>query len=336
LGATFVGGLTIGFLPSVASATAPEPPAEQSTTAFCANVPASYEPFTDVTGNKANIECAAAAGLTQGTSTPTLYNPGGVVTRAQMASFIARLIDKANELDVAGSPDLAELPAYDGTNEFTDSPDPAHVANINRLADANIVLGGPGGAPATTYGGAMPVQRDQMASFINRAQDFLGDGNVDGDGYTSSSDYFTDDDASVHEANIQAIASRGIAIGNGIDAYNPSSGVTRDQMASFLVRHLADNLDAGLITAAPSPAGNASLTVTPSTAATLVADAGNPDGNTDDDRQYSVSGLTGASYGIALLPLATSPSPVRRTRSPTLTAPPTWPTPAPSLLTSPS
>ena len=295
MGATFVGGLTIGFLPGVASATAPEPPAEQSTTAFCANVPADYEPFTDVTGNKANIECASAAGLTRGTSVTTLYNPGGIVSRAQMATFIARLIDTANDLDVAGAPDLTTLPPYDGTNQFTDDPDPAHVGAINRLADAGIVLGGPGGLPTTSYGGGLPVQRDQMASFINRAQDFLA-----GAGFSSANDYFTDDDSSVHEDNINAIASEGIAIGDGVDTYNPSAGVNRDQMASFLVRHLAVNHEAGVIGPVPNPSGNASLTVSPADDASLIAVLAVDEPDTSDDRQYTASGLTGASYGIGL------------------------------------
>ena len=49
---------------------------------------------------------------------------------------------------------------------------------------------------------------------------------------------FTDDDGSVHEPAIQAIAELGITNGCGPSLYCPTDQVTRQQMASFLVRAL--------------------------------------------------------------------------------------------------
>ena len=49
---------------------------------------------------------------------------------------------------------------------------------------------------------------------------------------------FTDDDGSVHEPDIQAIASIGVTNGCGPALYCPTDQVTREQMASFLVRAL--------------------------------------------------------------------------------------------------
>jgi hypothetical protein len=54
----------------------------------------------------------------------------------------------------------------------------------------------------------------------------------------SISGTFTDDDGSVHEPDIQAIAEAGITQGCGPNLYCPSDVVTREQMASFLVRAL--------------------------------------------------------------------------------------------------
>lgn len=54
----------------------------------------------------------------------------------------------------------------------------------------------------------------------------------------SISGIFTDDDGSVHEPDIQAIAEAGITNGCGPNLYCPSDVVTREQMASFLVRAL--------------------------------------------------------------------------------------------------
>ena len=49
---------------------------------------------------------------------------------------------------------------------------------------------------------------------------------------------FTDDDGSVHEPDIQAIAEIGVTNGCGPSLYCPIDQVTREQMASFLVRAL--------------------------------------------------------------------------------------------------
>lgn len=49
---------------------------------------------------------------------------------------------------------------------------------------------------------------------------------------------FTDDDGNPHESNIQAIAEIGVTNGCGGTSYCPGDVVTREQMASFLVRAL--------------------------------------------------------------------------------------------------
>ena len=221
-------------------------PPVHSTEAMCANV-TDDDPFTDDDGTTFEevIACLAHSGITRG-ATNTTFEPNVPVTRAQMASFIARAIDTANELEV--SPGFDDLPAYDGTNDFTDvEDDDVHVASINRLADAEVVLGGPGGRPVTEFGPELDVTRAQMASFINRAQEFLT-----GNDFTSVEDYFTDDDGNVHEDNINGIASQGIAVGDGVASYGPDNNVTRGQMSAFLMRHLATLQEAGLMEVLPA------------------------------------------------------------------------------------
>jgi hypothetical protein len=247
-GRLLVGAMTtllLGALPFAGTAAAAPPPA-QSTATFCQNVPPT-NPFTDVSDSnthKANILCLAYSQITTGKTQDT-YAPTEVVRRDQMASFVARLIDKANELET-GNDNLKDLPPYSGVNQFTDVPNNGtHTANINRLADAGVVKG----TNATTYNPAAPVTRAQMASFINRAQEYLT-----GTPFSTNQDYFTDDNGNTHEANINAIASVGIAQGVNATQYAPNLGVTRAQMASFLIRHLAVNEAAGAIT--PLPAGS--------------------------------------------------------------------------------
>src|SRR5581483_11961966 len=188
--------------PWIGTANAATPPPAQDTTTFCANA-TKTDPFTDTDPNSvhhANILCLVSAGVTQGT-TPTTYSPAASVSRAQMATFIARAIDEANSLAQPGA-NLRPLPPYDGTNQFSDVNDSdTHVGNINRLAKAGIVQG----TGAGTYNPTGPVSRAQMASFINRSEQFLT-----GTAYTTDQDFFTDDDGNTHEANINAIASKGI------------------------------------------------------------------------------------------------------------------------------
>ena len=230
--------LTSSPLAGVAAATTP-PPA-QDTSVFCRNVSDDTQ-LTDVPSgppHRANILCLAVAGITEGTSRTT-YSPDQIVTRGQMATFISRAIDEANELAYPGLFNPTDLPPYDGSNQFSDVPDDStHVAGINRLADAGIVQGTGGGQ----YNPTGPVTRAQMATFINRAEQFTF-----GAAFSTTDDYFTDDNGSTHEANINGIASVGIAQGVGPDTYGPAQGVDRAQMASFIIRWLAEENDRGHI-----------------------------------------------------------------------------------------
>src|SRR3546814_14807190 len=68
-----------------------------------------------------------------------------------------------------------------------------------------------------------------------------------------SSDVFSSDLDGIepHEANINAIADAGIAQGGADGSYGPGSPVTRSQMASFPIRHLAVRHSQGVIDPLP-------------------------------------------------------------------------------------
>ena len=70
------------------------------------------------------------------------------------------------------------------------------------------------------------VTREQMASFLVRALDLP----------TTSTDFFTDDESSAHESDINRLAASGITGGCGPGRFCPRAAVTREQMASFLAR----------------------------------------------------------------------------------------------------
>lgn len=71
-----------------------------------------------------------------------------------------------------------------------------------------------------------PVTRGQMAAFLGRAQDLSA----------SDGDFFTDDDGSVFEDDIDALAASEITRGCTPTTFCPDAQVTRGQMAAFLVR----------------------------------------------------------------------------------------------------
>src|SRR5690606_15552614 len=101
--------------------------------------------------------------------------------------------------------------------------------DINALREAGVTQGRDDG----TYGAEDPVNRGQMAAFLNRAF-------VQADGGDADS-FDDDDDDSIFESDIEAIAAVGITVGcNPPDntEYCPERNVTRAEMATFLARAL--------------------------------------------------------------------------------------------------
>ena len=107
---------------------------------------------------------------------------------------------------------------------FTDADDSPFRADILWALEAGVTAG----CSATTYCPTSTVTREQMASFLVRALRLP----------PATRDYFTDDESSQHESAINAIAAAGITGGCSGTRYCPRSAVTREQMASFLVRAL--------------------------------------------------------------------------------------------------
>ena len=108
--------------------------------------------FTDDTGSvhEANINKLAEAGISLGCGGSN-YCPNQPVSRAQMASFLARAFD---------------LPAT-SVDFFPDDSNSGHEGNINRIAADGITLGCGSGL----YCPYDDVPRDQMASFLGRGLD---------------------------------------------------------------------------------------------------------------------------------------------------------------------
>jgi len=184
----------------------------------------------DLNVHEGFIEAIAAEGITGGCdASGVLYCPIDVVTRAQMATFLARAL---------------ELPVS-SNDWFPDDNGSVHEPNINAVADAGISLGRIDG----TYGPNEAVLRSHMASFLARAFDGLD---------SPTADYFTDDEGIVHENAINTMAENEITLGCDASGtlYCPFDAVHRDQMASFLSRAL------GLSEMVPPPTTTTSTTTT--------------------------------------------------------------------------
>lgn len=186
--------------------------------------------FTDIAGDtfQNEINCIADYGITKGVSRDR-YAPQLAVSRQDMATFVYRFLQYAGKAPTdtssAGFTDLGDVPQEERDD-------------INALAHAGVVRG----VDARHFDPHRVVRRDEMASFIVRAQSLVDNG------YPSSTDYFSDDNGDVHEANINAIAQAGIAVGTSPGHYSPAAPVTRSEMAGFLARDLEVNIQRGNIT----------------------------------------------------------------------------------------
>lgn len=185
--------------------------------------------FTDVSSSnvhRAAIDCIVGWGVTSGTS-PGRYSPSVLVTRGQIASFLARLVERTGGQLPSNVPD-----AYDDDNGNL------HEANINRLTAAGVMSGtGP-----RRFSPAQQVTRDQMATFVARTFQVRTGSPLP----AAPEDYFTDDGASPHQDNINRVAAAGIVSGKTPDLFDPNGTVPRDAMASFLARLLDKLVEDGI------------------------------------------------------------------------------------------
>jgi hypothetical protein len=176
-------------------------------------------PFVDVPGttHAAGIACAFSWNIASG-RTSNLFGTQADVTRGQMATFLANALQTAGIVLPSSPPDA-----------FSDDSGSVHQANINKLAALGVVTGRTNG----TFGPNDVVTRAAMATFLVRTYDEAPIANL-----PAGVDRFWDDDSSNHEANIDKVGQAGLAAGISSTRFNPSTPVTRGQMATFVSRTL--------------------------------------------------------------------------------------------------
>ena len=179
--------------------------------------------FTDVDPagvHATNIEALFAAGITVGCQREPLrrFCPGQSVTRAQMATFLARALNPETPSGSAGFADV--------------DPAGVHTANIEALFAAGITVGCQR-EPLRRFCPGQSVTRAQMATFLARA--------LNPETPSGSAGFADVDPAGVHTANIEALFAAGITVGcqrEPLRRFCPGQPVTRAQMATFLARAL--------------------------------------------------------------------------------------------------
>ncbi len=164
-------------------------------------------PYSDIADSSFyyDILWIHSSGITTGCG-GSRFCPKDNISRQQMASFLVR---------------AKGLPATT-TDFFTDDEGSIHEDDINRLAAAGIATGCGGGRFCPTSS----VSREQMASFLVRAKGLPA----------TVTDFFTDDEGSIHEDDINSLAASGITTGCSAGLFCPTREVTREQMAAFLHR----------------------------------------------------------------------------------------------------
>lgn len=212
-------GLLVGQVPAANAQTAD---GDDPATNACTSAVVGSTDFTDIAASvhARNIECVAAYDIVLGT-TDTTYEPTQFLTRGQMATMLANVLA------------VGDVPLDDADQFFTDIAGNVHEDNINAIALLEVTVG----TTPTTFSPNERVTRGQMASFLVRVDEVIGDS------LPAGPDAFTDDEGSVHEANINALAAAEIAFGTGGGLFEPTAPVTRGQMASFIARLLERGVD---------------------------------------------------------------------------------------------
>ena len=209
-------GVVFGLMATLLVASPMPVAASPGALEFACPAPVPEATFDDVTADQTHaraIACLNAWGVTAGIDTTT-YAPQRSVTRAQMATFLARLIAALDE----------PLPAAEN-QRFVDVSG-THADNIEALAAAGITQG----TSDSRFSPGAPVSRAQMATFLKRVLEHLG---IE---LPAGHAPFDDVDGGVHAPAINALFTAGVVQGRTTKLYDPRGEVTRAQMASFLMR----------------------------------------------------------------------------------------------------
>ena len=137
----------------------------------------------------------------------------------------------ATATDALGNTSMFSTPFGIPATPFTDIGNSSFKTDIEWLYANGITKG----CSATLYCPKATVTREQMASFV--AREFRLP--------STTQDYFTDDETSTHEGDINRLRAAEVTTGCTAAKFCPTGLVLRDQMASFLARATKHTVGAG-------------------------------------------------------------------------------------------
>lgn len=237
--------LTLTGLVPAGAAQAVEP---RSTGHSCPAATTSDPWFWDMTRSTpfaGSVACLRYWQVTKGQADGS-YRPRASVTRAEMATFIERTIERSGGSVPAASRDY-----------FTDDSASPHQGSLNALAAAGIMHGQGTGKVAPFA----RITRIEMAALLVRAHDYRAK-QAGRAALPSGADAFTDDDGYALSREVNKAAAVGVVAGTGIRTFSPAGAVRRDHMAVFLTR-LLDVHVAGGVARVPAPPPAAPRPVAP-------------------------------------------------------------------------
>lgn len=194
------------------------------------------------------IECLAWYDIARG-RTSTHFGTNEPVTRAQAATFLVRLLEEVNGLQL---PDRDEGAFSDvgGDSEFAQ--------NIEILANVEppILRGFEDG----TFRPSEPILRDQFASVIDRAIAYVAREVDEVGSLPPGTSRFPDvGEESPHFEAIHRLADAAVVLGRADGNYHPRENVLRGQTASIMARVLGSLVYVGVVDRpADAPAGTVS------------------------------------------------------------------------------
>jgi len=177
-----------------------------------ASAPYAATGFTDVAAGlfySEPVAWAKASNITTGT-TATTYSPDAVVTRAQMAAFLHRMVCNHAGAPAAG---FADVPA----GQF-------YSAAVDWLKANSVTTG----TTATTYSPGDVVNRAQMAAFLHRMAGSPTGSPASGFADVPAGQFYTE--------GVNWLKAQNITTGTTATTYAPTAVVTRAEMATFLFR----------------------------------------------------------------------------------------------------
>lgn len=172
--------------------------------------------FSDVRGSEfyaAAVAWMSDTGLTTGVGGTGEYQPGGAITRAQMATFLWRLDGQ---------------PTGNPAHGFVDVPSAAYYSEAVRWLRATGLTTGVGGSNA--FAPDAVLTRAQMATFLWRYA---------GESQGNPGHGFVDVPAGIYyDQAVRWLKANGITTGvGGTNRFEPDSALNRGQMATFIWRY---------------------------------------------------------------------------------------------------